>query len=322
MGTAGDLATLEAAAEVVHQALQPTPTIAWPLLALRAGCPVWVKHENVTPIGAFKVRGGLVYLSRLQAEQPRLQGVCTATRGNHGQSIAFAARRLGLQATIVVPHGNSVEKNRAMVAHGARLVAAGRDFDEAVDHARGLAADEGLMMLPSFHPWLVEGVASYALEFLRAQPDLHTVYVPIGLGSGICGMIRARDALGLGTRIVGVVAERAPCYALSVAQRRVVPTNAADTLADGLAVRNPSPEALAIMLAGAERIVMVSEAEILSAIGHYYSDTHQLAEGAGAAPLAALLKEGPPAPGAAVGLVLSGGNIDRTLYLRALGAAA
>ncbi|MSO77311.1 MAG: threonine dehydratase [Alphaproteobacteria bacterium] len=315
------LAELELAAELVHGVLSPTPQIAWPLLAERSGAEVWVKHENHTPIGAFKLRGGLVYMDDHARRNRNGPGVITATRGNHGQSVAFAARRAGIGATIVVPEGNSTEKNAAMAAFGARLIVHGHDFQAAYEHAVARAAGDGLHLLPSFHPLLVRGVGTYALEFFRAVPDLHTVYVPIGLGSGICGVISARDALGLTTRVVGVVAEGAPAYALSFAERRPVSTNAADTMADGVACRVPVPESLAIILAGAERVMAVSDGEIKAAMRAYFTDTHNVAEGAGAAPLAALLKERGAMRGRKVGLILSGGNIDLALYRTVLAEA-
>ncbi len=312
------LKEIEEAAQTVYAAMPPTPQYAWPLLAKRTGCEVWVKHENHTPIGAFKVRGGLVFIDRLKRRSPSIKGVISATRGNHGQSIALAAARAGIAATIVVPHGNSREKNAAMRAFGAELVEAGHDFDAAKETAGWLAGERGLAMVPSFHRDLVAGVASYALELLRAAPLLDTVYVPIGLGSGICGVISARDGLGLSTKVVGVVSTEAPAYALSFAAGKVIATNSADTMADGMAVRGPDADALAIILKGANRIVQVSDAEVTAAMRAYYEDTHQLAEGAGAAALAALLQERERLAGKRVGLVLSGGNIDRELYLRAL----
>ena len=253
-------AEIEAAAELVRRGVAPTPQHCWPLICERAGTEVWVKHENHTAIGAFKLRGGLVYLDALKAALPDVPGVLAATRGNHGQSVAWAARAKGVPAVIVVPHGNSVEKNRAMRAFGAELVEHGHDFNAAHDHAVGLAEERGLHMLPSYHPLLVRGVATYSLEFLSALPDLDTVYVPIGLGSGICGMIAVRDALGLATRVVGVVAEMAAAYALSFKAGKPVATNSADTVADGMAVRVPDPRALEIILNGAERVVTVAEA--------------------------------------------------------------
>lgn len=312
------LTEIENAAQIVYGAMPPTPQYAWPLLARRTDCEVWVKHENHTPTGAFKVRGGLVYMERLTRRSPGLRGVASATRGNHGQSIALAAARAGIAATIVVPHGNSTEKNAAMRAFGAELVEEGHDFDAARTVAQRLAGERGLAMVPSFHRDLVAGVSTYALELFRAVPVLDTVYVPIGLGSGICGVISARDALGLSTKVVGVVSTEAPAYALSFAAGKVVATNSADTMADGMAVRGPDQEALDVILKGADRICQVSDAEVMAAMRAYYEDTHQVTEGAGAAPLAALLQERERLAGKRVGLILSGGNIDRALYLRAL----
>lgn len=309
---------LMAAARVVGAALAPTAQIRWPLLGARTGAEVWVKHENHGPVGAFKLRGGIVYIDGLARAPHPPPGVIAATRGNHGQSIAFAAARAGMRATIVVPHRNSREKNAAMRALGAELLEHGHDFQAALEFARRLAAERGLHMVPSFDPALVCGVASYALEFFGAVADLDTVYVPIGLGSGICGMIAAREALGLRTRIVGVVPENAPAYALSFAAGRVVTTADADTLADGIACRTPAGDAVAIINRWAERIVAVSETEIAAAMRHYFSDTHNVAEGAGAAPLAALLKERAAMERRRIGLILSGGNVDRELYARVL----
>jgi len=312
---------VEEAANIVYAAMPPTPQYAWPLLARRAGCETWVKHENHTPIGAFKVRGGLVYMNRLKKQHAAVKGVISATRGNHGQSIALAAARAGIAATIVVPQGNSVEKNAAMRAFGAELVESGHDFDAARDTALQLAGERGLMMVPSFHRDLICGVATYALELFRGAPALDTVYVPIGLGSGICGVIAMRDALSPGTKVVGVVSTEAPAYALSFAAGKALATNSANTMADGMAVRGPDAEALAIILKGADRIVQVSDAEIAVAMRAYYEDAHQLTEGAGAASLAALLQERDRMKGKRVGLILSGGNIDRPLYVRLLDGA-
>jgi threonine dehydratase len=313
-----DLETLEAAAALVHRMVPPTPQYCWPLLSRRVGAELWVKHENHTPIGAFKIRGGLVYLDAVRRSQPDLRGVVTATTGNHGQSIALAATRLGIAATIVAPHGNSVEKNRAMAAFGARLIEARHDFQAAYEYAVALAEREQLHLIQSYHALLVRGVASYGLELFRAVPDLDTVYVPIGLGSGISGVIAAREALGLTTEIVGVVAEGAPTYALSFAAGRPVSTNSADTMAGGLAVRVPDPEALDIMFRGAARIVTVSEAEIRRAMRILFTDTHNVAEGAGAAPLAAALQERDRLAGKRVAVIQSGGNIDRPLFAEVL----
>jgi len=298
--------------------MAPTPQYCWPLLCRRSGTEIWVKHENHAPTGAFKVRGGLTYMADLKQREPGVAGVISATRGNHGQSVAFAAGRAGVKAVIVVPHGNSVEKNAAMRALGAELIEHGHDFQAAYEHAMGLAAGRNLHPLRSFHPRLVAGVGTYALELFRAVADIDTVYVPIGLGSGICGTIAARDALGLKTKVVGVVAGNAATYALSFAERKPVPTNSSDTLADGMAVRVPDSGALAAILKGAERVVTVSEDEIKAAMRHYFTDTHNVAEGAGAGPLAALLKERAAMAGKRVAVILSGGNIDRPLYASVL----
>ena len=317
-----DLRELERAHEIVGQAVPPTPAHAWPLLSERLGTSVLVKHENHTPIGAFKVRGGLVYMERLKREQPNTPGIISATRGNHGQSLAFAATRHGLRATICVPHGNSVEKNRAMRAFGAELVEHGEDFEAARDEAVRRGQFEGLHMVPSFHPDLVLGVATYALELFRAAPDLDILYVPIGQGSGISGCIMARDLLGLKTEIVGVQSTEAPSYALSFAAGTVVTTETGNTLADGMATRIPVAEALAIIRKGASRIVQVTDDEVGAAIRAYWTDTHNLAEGAGAAPLAAALQEKTKLQGKRVGLVLTGGNIDFDLFRSWIGTAA
>lgn len=313
-----DLDTLEAGASLVHRVVPPTPQYCWPLLSRRLGAELWVKHENHTPIGSFKIRGGLVYLDAVRRAQPDIRGVVTATTGNHGQSIALAAARLGLDATIVVPYGNSIEKNRAMAGFGARLVEAGHDFQAAFEHATELAEREKRHFVRSYDPLLVRGVASYGLELFRAVPDLDVVYVPIGLGSGISGVIAARDALGLGTEIVGVVAANAPTYALSFAAGAAVSTNSADTMAGGLAVRVPDPEALDIIRRGAARIVTVSEAEMRRAMRILFSDTHNTAEGAGAAALAAALQERGRLAGKRVAVIQSGGNIDRSLFAEIL----
>lgn len=308
------LEELEAAARLVHRDCPPTPQIAWPLLAARTGLEVWVKHENHTPTGAFKVRGGLVYMERLARERPQVKGVVSATRGNHGQSLAYAGRRHGVPVAILVPRGNSAEKNAAMRAFGARLIEHGEDFDAARIEAARLAEAEGLEFAPSFARDLVMGVATYALEFLRAAPPLDALYVPIGLGSGICGCILARDLLGLPTEIVGVQSVGAPSYALSFAAGHVVTTPKAETRADGMATRMPDAEALAIIRRGAARIVTVTDDEVAAAIRAYWQDTHNLAEGAGAAPLAALMQERAAMRGKRAGVILCGGNIDLDLF--------
>jgi threonine dehydratase len=301
---------LEEAARLVHAHMAPTPQYAWPLLAARTGATVWVKHENHTPAGAFKIRGGITLIDWLRRTDPSCPGIVTATRGNHGQSQARAARAAGLRALVYVPRGNSPEKNAAMRAFGAELVEHGEDFDEAREEAFRVGAAEGLFIVPPFHRELVRGVATYAWELFTAQPDLDTVYVPIGCGSGICGVIAARDALGLATKVVGVVSDAAPCARLSVEAGRLVETASARTFADGMAVRVPVQAAFDIYSRGADRIVAVSDDEVAEAIRAYYTDTHNLAEGAGAAPLAALMQERDRMAGRAVGVILCGGNID------------
>jgi threonine dehydratase len=312
------LAELEAAVPLVRTVVPPTPLYDWPLLARRTGAHVWVKHENHTPAGAFKVRGGIVYLDGLIRRGEAPAGVVTATRGNHGQSVALAAARAGIPCAIFVPRGNSREKNAAMQAFGAELIVAGADFDESREHAAKFSAERRYHFVPSFHADVVKGVATYALEMFTAKPDLDAVYAPIGMGSGICGLISVRDLLGLDTEIVGVVAENAPAVALSFEQGHPVATNSAKTFADGMACRVPHEEALAIMRRGAERIVRVSEDEIAHAMRACFEDTHNVAEGAGAAALAALLQERDRMAGKRVGIVLSGGNIDREMFAEVL----
>ena len=309
---------LEDGARLVHEVVPPTPQYSWPLLNERAGTEVWVKHENHTATGAFKIRGGLVLAAEIKRRDPKVAGVISATRGNHGQSVAFAGRRHGLRSVIVVPHGNSREKNAAMRAWGAELIEHGRDYDAARVHAHRLSTEQGLFYIGPFHRELVVGVGSYAMELFLGAPELDEVYVPIGCGSGICGVIAWRDALGLKTRVVGVVSENAPCYALSFETGRPVETPTANTFADGVAVRVPVAEALDAILSGADRIVQVSDDEVKAAMRDLYRCTHNLAEGAGAAPLAALVKDGAKR-GSRFGVILSGGNIDREMYLEALG---
>lgn len=308
------LPQLRAAHEVVRTALQPTPALSWPLLARRLGTEVVVKHENHNPTGAFKVRGGLTFVDALRRRQPHSKGLVSATRGNHGQSLAFAGRRAGLPVTIYAPRGNSVEKNAAMRALGAELVEHGDDFQAAREEAIRVAQTGGLDLVPAFHRDLVLGVATYALELLGDRPDLDVLYVPVGQGSGVCGCIAARDALGLRTEIVAVQSAEAPAYALSIAAGHVVRTDSADTLADGMATRVPDEDALAVIRRGVARFVLVSDAEIADAMRAYWTDTHNLTEGAGAAALAAAVQEKQRLAGKKVGLVLSGGNIDFDLF--------
>ncbi len=308
------LRELEAAADVVYDSFPGTPQYAWPLLAQRCGAEVWVKHENHTPTGAFKLRGGLIYAERLKRERPEVKGIISATRGNHGQSLAWAGQRYGIAVTIVVPHGNSVEKNAAMRAFGAKLIEHGDDFEAAREAAARLAGERGLEFAPSFAPDLVKGVGTYSLELFRGAPSLDALYIPIGLGSGICGAIFTRDLLELSTEIIGVQSTGADCYARSLEAGHVVVLNRADTMADGMAVRQPDAEAFEIIRRGVSRIVTVSDNEIGAAIRAYWTDTHNLTEGAGAAPLAALMQERKRMTGKRVGLVVSGGNIDLELF--------
>lgn len=310
---------LETARSIVYRHMPATPQYQWPLLSERVGSDVWVKHENHTPIGSFKIRGGVVYLDALLNETPNLKGVVTPTRGNHGQSVGFAARAYGVPAVVVVPKGNGAEKNAAIRALGADLVEHGDDFQDAYEHAQALAEQEDLHFWRTWHPDLVRGVASYSLEFLQAVPDLDVAYVPIGQGSGISGMIQARDALGHRVEIVGVVSEQFPAYFNSFAAGKLISTDAGRTIADGVACRTPDPGAVDVILGGAARIVTVTEDEIENAMRIYYTDTHNVAEGAGALPLAALLKEDKERiRGKTCGVVLSGGNVDATIMASVL----
>jgi len=311
------LADLEAAAGIVYAAMPPTPQRRWPLLDARCGMKVWVKHENHTPVGAFKVRGGLVYFDHLRRVEPNLMGVVAATRGNHGQSIGFAASRLGIPAAVVVPHGNSETKNAAMRALGVELIEKGHDFQAALEASAEIARERGWHQVPSFHPLLVLGVASYSLELLRAAP-IDVLYVPIGLGSGICGAIAVRNALNLKTRIVGVVSAAAPAYARSLALGRPVSHDASTRIADGMACRTPDPEALEIIRAGIDHVVEVSDDEVEDAMRALFSDTHNVVEGAGAASLAAVLKERSSLRGQTAAIVLTGANVDPQPFARIL----
>lgn len=312
------LGELEAAAAIVHEVFAPTPAIAWPLLAARCGTDVVVKHENHLPTGAFKVRGGLNLLAQLASASPRPAGVCSATRGNHGQSMGWAARRHGVACTIVVPRGNSLEKNAAMRALGVTLVEHGDDFQEAREHALHLAQERGAHMVPSFHPDLLRGVATYWWEFLRAVPQLDVVYVPIGQGSGACSAIAAKRALGHGVRIVGVVSRHATTYADSIAARRVVEAPVTTQLADGMACRVADQAALDILIPHLDHVVQVSDTEVAAAMRALFTDTHNVAEGAGAAALAAALQERESLRGQCVGLALTGGNVDAPVFSEVL----
>jgi threonine dehydratase len=319
------LETLRAGQEIVYRYMKPTLAHAWPLLAERLQTRVVVKHENHTPAGAFKVRGGLTYFETLKIREPKCAGVISATRGNHGQSVGISAQRHGIKATIVVPEGNSIEKNAAMRALGVNLIEHGEDFQMSREYATKLALDQGLHMIPSFHADLLLGVASYWLELFETAPDLQRVYVPIGMGSGICSAILARDALRMKCDIIGVVSDHAPAYALSFEAGHVLEAPVTTQLADGLACRSPDPKAFEMIKKGVSEIVRVTDDEIAEAMRIYFSDTHNVAEGAGAAPLAAALKQiragNNKAKGQAIGLPLCGGNVDSAVFAKVLQSA-
>ncbi|MEO0618180.1 MAG: threonine dehydratase [Pseudomonadota bacterium] len=312
------LSQLDVAAALVAPHVPETLCYNWPLLRTRSGVDVWVKHENHTPTGAFKVRGGIVYLEDHVRAQGADTGLITATTGNHGQSIPWAARLHGTPVTIYIPHGNSTEKNASMRALGANLVEHGDDFDEAWPEAQRIAETEELHFVKSFHPLLARGVATYAREMFAAHADFDTIYVPVGMGSGICGMIGARDAMGLTTKIVGVVSENAPAIAQSFAAGRPVASNSSATFAAGIACRAPVAEAVDTIVRGAERIVTVSEAAIADAMRALFHDTHNVAEGAGAAAFAALMQERDAMAGRKVGVILCGGNVDTDAFATVL----
>lgn len=312
------LPEIEAAAAVVYRSFAPTPQYRWALLSERLGADCWVKHENHTPVGAFKIRGGLTFFDALARRGALPREVISATRGNHGQSIGWAARAHGVRCTIVVPRGNSIEKNAAMRALGVDLIQHGDDFTESSDHAARLAAERGALRVPSFHRDLVSGVATYWWEFLRAVPQLQVAYVPIGLGSGACGAIAAKRALGHAVRIVGVVSRHATTYADSIAAGHVVEAPATTRLADGMAVRRADAQALAVLAQGLDHVVQVSDDEVAEAMRALYTDTHNAAEGAGAAALAAALQERAALRGQCVGVALTGANVDAQVLARVL----
>ena len=314
-------ADIEAAAQLVYREFPPTPQYRWPLLERRLGAECWLKHENHTPVGAFKIRGGLAYFAQLAQRKELPREVVSATRGNHGQSIAWAARAHGVACTIVVPLGNSVEKNAAMRALGATLIEHGEDFQSAREHALQLADARGAHMVPSYHAALVCGVATYWMELLRAAPHLDVVYVPIGLGSGACAAIAAKLALDHPARVVGVVSRHATTYADSLAAGRVVPAPVSTMLADGVAVRVADEQALAVLARHLDHVVQVDDAEVAAAVRALFADTHNVAEGAGAAALAAALQEKAQLHGTTVGLALTGGNVDASVFANVLAGA-
>jgi len=302
----------------VYREFAATPQYAWGLLGNKLGTTCWVKHENHTPVGAFKIRGGLNYLDQLRQRGALPAEVISATRGNHGQSIGWAARAHGVQCTIVVPYGNSLEKNAAMRALGVHLIEHGADFQESREHAMALARERGAHMVPSFHPDLLRGVATYWWELFKAVPQLDVVYVPIGQGSGACAAVAARGALGHTARIVGVVSAHATTYADSLAAGHVVEAPVTTQLADGMACRVADPEALAILQGEIDHIVQVTDAEVAQAMRDIFACTHNVAEGAGAAAFAAAMQERDQLHGKTVGIALTGGNVDSSVFAEVL----
>ncbi len=302
------------AQKLICSVMQPTPQISWPLLNQRLEASVWVKHENHTPTGAFKARTAIVYAAELFKLSPNIKGLITATRGNHGQSVALAGQRFNVPVTIVVPHGNSSEKNAAMRGQGATLIEFGTDYQAAREHAKQLAEDQNLHFVPAYHRDIVKGVASYWVELFSAVPDLDVAYVPIGMGSGISAACAVRNGMNLKTQIIGVCSEGAPAYALSFAAGRKIEAPVTTQIADGMACRIPDDEPLEIIRQNVDHIVLVSDDEIRRAMKIYFTDTHNAVEGAGAASLAAALKEKAALKGQRVGLVLSGGNVDHDVF--------
>jgi threonine dehydratase len=317
------LPTLEevrAAAETVYRLMQPTPQYRWPLLCERLGTEVWVKHENHTPTGAFKARTAIVYAEKLLQREPGTRGLMAATRGNHGQSVALAAQRKNLPCIIVVPRGNSVEKNAAMRAQGAKLIEYGEDFQSSLEHAMKLSAELGYHLVPPYHRDIVLGIATYWLELFTSVPEIEVAYVPVGMGSGVCSAAAVRNALGLQTKLVGVVSDQAPMYALSFEQGKIVEAAAQTVLADGLACRKGNDEPLQVMLQNVDHIVRVTDAEVSAAMRAFFTDTHNVVEGAGAATLAAAVKEAPALKGKRVAVIATGGNVDHDVFARVLAA--
>jgi threonine dehydratase len=309
---------VKTASELIYRFMRPTPQYCWPLLCERVGTEVWLKHENQTPTGSFKARTAVVYVDELMRREPGTRGLIAATRGNHGQSVALAAKRFGLPATILVPHGNSHEKNAAMRAQGATLIEHGNDYQAAREKAEALAAEQGLHMVPPYHYDIVRGVSTYWLEFFSSVSDIDVAYVPIGMGSGMCSAVAVRNGLGLKTKLIGVVSAHAPSYAESFDQGKVVEAPTTTKAADGLACRKADPEPLAILLKNVDHIVRVSDGEVEESMRHMFTDTHNVVEGAGAASLAAALKEREHLRGKRVALVASGANVDRDVFARVL----
>ncbi len=312
------LAQIEAAAVVVYREFQATPQYRWGLSSERMGTDCWIKHENHTPVGAFKIRGGLTYFDALKARGALPAEVISATRGNHGQSIGWAARANGVACTIVVPHGNSTEKNAAMRALGVTLLEHGAEFQEAREYAIALAKERGAHMVPSFHADLVLGVATYWWEFFSAVPHMDVAYVPIGMGSGAAAAISAKLALSHKVKIIGVVSAHATTYADSIAAGRVIESSVTIALADGMACRIADQAALDVLIPNIDHIVKVTDAEVAEAMRHLYADTHNVAEGAGAASFAAAMQERNRLKGLVVGTTLCGGNVDTDILAKIL----
>jgi threonine dehydratase len=306
------------AAESVYRLMPPTPQYCWPLLCERLGSEVWVKHENQTPTGSFKARTAIVYVEELMKREPGTPGLIAATRGNHGQSVALAAKRFGLPSMIVVPHGNSVEKNAAMRGQGAQLIEHGHDYQSSREHAQTLAEGNGYHFVPPYHRDIVKGVATYWLEFFSKVADIDVAYVPVGMGSGSCSAAAVRNGLGLKTKIVGVVSEMAPTYALSFEQKKCVEAPANAKLADGLGCRKSEDESLQFMLQNLDHVLRVSETEVAEAMRIFFTDTHNVVEGAGAASLAGALKEKERLRGKRVAVVATGANVDHDVFAKVL----
>jgi threonine dehydratase len=309
-----DRAAIDSAAQFIATLVPSTPQYVWPQVAAAFGAEVWLKHENHTPIGAFKARSAAMYFQKMMQREPKCPGVITATRGNHGQAVGLAARRFKLPATVYVPHGNSVEKNNAMRALGVTLVEHGHDFQESREEAARVGARDGLHMVPAFHPDIVLGVTTYWAELFRAAPDLDVIYVPIGQGSGVCAAAAARNAYSPGTKIVGVVSAHAQAFSKSFAAKQIVESPVETKLGDGMACRKPDADALALILANVSRVVEVTDAELAAAMRAIFAMTHNVAEGAGAAAFAAAWRERESLAGQRVGITVSGGNVDTDVF--------
>lgn len=309
---------VRAARERIAPHIRPTPLMRHPLLEAESGIELWVKHENHNPTGAFKVRGGLNVIGSLDTDE-RSRGVVTASTGNHGQSIAMACRMHGVACTVFVPEGNNPDKNAAMRAYGAALEEVGRDFDEAREACETRATETGARYVHSANePLLLAGVGTYALEIFETLVDIDTVFVPIGGGSGACGLITVRNGTGLKTRIVGVGAANADAvYRSWHGPERVVGTSAA-TFADGVATRVTFDLTFGLLKSHLDDFCVLTEAELAEGVRIALRTTHNLAEGAGAAAIAAAVKHRAKFQGRRVVAVMSGGNIDTSTLRRIL----